>query len=325
MVVEKTCLEWGRAPLYPECTARYSRSEDGRRDTVRSDCSLGVVSVREYDAENKLLAVYLASGDGSNPFVLHQTFEYDAKGRLTGKTDHSLQKTYTYDYSTLVYTNRGYISGDAAHELDAEGRLIRLQVNPSSCFVRVATDAYDGSESDCYYVLKDRAALSDEEKLRMVANETTWSYFEDGYAQYYMRAVGNNDNYTLYNRQKTEYHTREQERGYSTEKRVYIMFNEADSEWVLKDHSETVYYFREAEAKSDVSSPGVEAITRKVYGVAGALEVETANAETEEVTVWSASGRLVRRVTVRLSGHIPLAKGFYIVKAGRDSYKVFVR
>ncbi|MDR2765391.1 MAG: hypothetical protein LBB90_10240 [Tannerella sp.] len=320
-VVYKTYLEWGHTPLYPECTTRYSHSEDGRQDTTRSTCGMGQVLVLEYDAENRLTAVYRSERDGRDPFVLNHSYEYDAEGRLIRETDHHLQQTYAYDHSTLVDTNMGYISGSAEYELDAEGRLVRLSNNPSSCFVRIPYPVFNG-EYDCYYVLKNRADLSEEEKLRAVANETTWTYFENGYEEHSMKLLGGYGDQAMYNRQKTESYTREQERGYSTEKRLSMLYYEAANKWELKDHEETFYYSSDDPAQY---VPEVEASARKVYGVSGGIAVSTANAATEEVTVWSVSGALVRRVTVRASAHLPLAKGFYIVTAGREAYKVIVR
>jgi hypothetical protein len=328
--IQRTYLEWGHAPLYPECTTWYSRSEDGRRDTVRSDCSLGVISVNEYDAENRLAAVYRAHFEG-DPYMLRYTYEYDAEGRLIKKIDHYLQTAEEYDYSTLLHTNMGYISADSEPEFDAEGRLIRMNIThfspPGNCFVRIAQDFDNqGDEADCYYVLKNWADVSDEEKSRTVASETTWSYFENGYVEYRMRAIGGQGNYNMYNKQKTEYRFREQERGYSEETLVYIMFNESDSRWVLKDHSETFYRRDDARPAVIPTSAGdVNAGIRKVYGVTGGIEIETANAQTEEITVRSVSGGLVRHVTVHASGYIPLPKGFFIVTAGREAYKVLVR
>jgi YD repeat-containing protein len=327
-VVEKTYLEWGHDPLYPECTILYLHSEDGRRDTVLSTCS-GARSVNEYDAENRLIAVYQTQT--VDPYVLRYTYEYDAEGRLSKKTDHYLQTTEEYDYSALVYTNRGYVSADSEPEFDTEGRLVRMKYNhispPGNCFVRIAQDFDNqGDEADCYYVLKDWAEVSEEEKSRAVACETTWSYFENGYAEYRMRAVGGQDD-NMFNRQKTEYRLLEQERGYSEETRVYIMFNEADSRWVLKDHSERFYYFQDTRLPEVVplGVGDVEAGIPKVYGVAGGVEIETANAQTEEITIWSVSGLPVRRATIQASGFLPLAKGFYVVKVGKEVYKVMVR
>jgi hypothetical protein len=322
-VVEKTYLEWGHAPLYPECTIWYSRSEDGHRDTVHSNCSLGVISVNEYDAENRVLVTYRAHFEG-DPYILWYTYEYDAEGRLIKKINHNLQTAEEYDYSTLVYTNIGYISAGSEPEFDTEGRLIRMNTThfspPGNCFVRVAQNFDNkGDEADCYYVIKNWTDLSDGEKSRAVASETTWSYFENGYAEYRMRAVG----FNMYNRQKTEYRTHEQERGYSEEKLVYIMFHEADSRWVLKDHSET-FYLRRDEA-IPAGTGDVDAGVRQVYGVAGGVNIETANAQAEEITVRSVSGALMRRVTVQASGYLPLPQGFYIVTAGREVYKVLVR
>ena len=70
---------------------------------------------------------------------------------------------------------------------------------------------------------------------------------------------------------------------------------------------------------------GVEGINGDavaVYGVAGAVSVSGCNGTVE---VYAADGRLVKSVMVDGNAEIALDGGLYIVRAGGNAYKVFVK
>ena len=77
--------------------------------------------------------------------------------------------------------------------------------------------------------------------------------------------------------------------------------------------------------KSEKVAAGVEGISGEsvaVYGVAGAVSVNGYNGVVE---VYAADGRLVKSVMVDGNAEIALDGGLYIVRAGGEAYKVFVK
>ena len=77
--------------------------------------------------------------------------------------------------------------------------------------------------------------------------------------------------------------------------------------------------------KSEKVAAGVEGISGEsvaVYGMAGAVAVSGYNGA---VDVYSVDGRLVESVSVDGNAEISLNGGLYIVRAGSEAYKVFVK
>jgi YD repeat-containing protein len=114
--------------LYPAepSSVAIERSKDGLRDTLFYADYVNRISVREYDADDRLISVRERIPP-DNSFHVIEEYEYDASGRLTKLSEWSVPGVFkNYDYSTIVYTDSSHILNGIEYVFDSEDRLIRV-------------------------------------------------------------------------------------------------------------------------------------------------------------------------------------------------------
>jgi hypothetical protein len=149
----------------------------------------------------------------------------------------------------------------------------------------------------------------DAEEHLIRAGEIIYSYFEDGYSEF------------LGSFEKMTYHFLEN--GYLA-KRIFFQKIHEDGEWFQKEMWETEYGYKDDNPNNPNGNVMLETASRKVYGMAGAIMIHSDKPET--VWIYSVSGLFIRYLqTVPGSQSIFLPKGFYIVVADNQIYKVIVR
>ena len=259
--------------FYPSVGGRtvIRRSEDGLRDTFDVAYGLRYFLIYEWDTDNRLIAIKhtfdsLDKWD-ENSFIPRSEYAYDSSGRLAMELHAQYpNESYHYDYSTIIYTDSGYILNRVEYVLDSEGRLIR-------------------------------------------AGDMHYSYFEDGFTEFYFK-----DN----SGEKTDWHFLEN--GYLSHCKTWKL---RDGQWVDFHKEEREYRYKDDNPLKQATA--LEAVeNRKVYGVDGAVAIQSDKPET--VQIYTISGAMIRNIqTGTGSQSISLPKGFYIVMMGNQAYKVIVR
>ena len=259
-------------------------------------------SSEEMNFQPELSTIIKRSEDGlRDTFYMYGTsnnidrisvFEYDANDRLIfvrEKNDHLASFIEIEEF-----------------EYDSSGRLTKyFEWSTPGVFLY-----YDYSTivyTDSSYFLNQSEYVFDSKNRLIRAGKTHYSYFETGYYE-----IESSD-------LKTKYELLEN--GYRSKKRIYKKILE---QWVNSETWETEYRYVAGNPYNPTGSTDFEDTFRKVYGIDGALIIQSDMLETARI--FSYSGLWVRNVQAGAGVQsIAIPRGFYFVLIGNNVYKVMVR
>jgi hypothetical protein len=292
------------------------RSEDGLTDTVYINSGIGAISVSRYNEKGQKVfyafdyyPVISCKSPYTNPDVVPSRcktdvdvydYEYDSTGRLSKSTlryingdgKDSLVSETIIDYSTVQYTEKGYIYDDYEYEFDDLGRVTHIQYLNDP-------DEYKELDGKTYRI-----------------GDSYFTYFEGGvlvlcYERVSKNIYGWDDRWV-----KTDYGFRKD--GYS--KNVNTSFD--GKVWSVWEKTETRYVYNSgdgADANENIESPA-----SKVYGIANAVVINSA--DKAAVSIYNFTGQIVKHQQVGTGiTQIPLPKGLFLVTVNDKHYKVVVK
>jgi len=284
----------------------YTRSKDKFTDTIHTIAGLARYDLLRYNDRNQLL--YRHEFDPLYPGMsyVREDYEYDENGLLikivVKRINHSstpsedILNEYTYDYSTVQMTENGYVFDGFEFELDQQGRLIfAKEVNAK----------------------KDYIEYSDGKKYLIGAvyySYTDSSYSSFGFFQPGNMVLGMSDRWI----ETTEFFD---ENGNNISKVVKVSVDGIN--WFLWTKVEKEYvYSGDSGTKSDIA---IEGKTNTIVSAHfGAIHIFIEYAAKMQIFDFSAC--LIKQQTLSAGENmINVPSGYYIIKVGNDSYKVFVR
>ena len=163
--------------------------------------------------------------------------------------------------------------------------------------------------TDSSYILNQIEYVFNAEDQLIRAGGLAYTYFKDGYTE----IQGSFEKMSYYF----------QENGYQSQK-LFFQKSLEDEEWYLQTTWETTYRYKDDNPHNPSGNAVIETPTRKVYGVDGAVVIQSDKPET--VQIYTISGAMIRNIqTGTGSQSIALPKGFYIVRTDDQVYKVMVR
>ena len=308
-----TSYEGGREVFQPT-TQIIARSEDNLTDTVTILSGLLRHDIYRYNEKNQLLYQHEFHPRHPLQWYVREDYEYNEDGRMIkltvkeikpGETpSEEILNVYTYDYSTIRMTEKGYIfgysfdeKGDMEFETDELGRLIHAKyVNGMDEYVEY-TDGKKYLIGAAYYSYTD----------------SSWTSF--GYSQPDIMVPGMPDMWVeityVFDENKNV-------------KQRTSMVSTDGINWNLSGKMETEYVYS-GDSGNRTSNSAVDNTTTVVYAHSGAIHIFTENAGL--VQIFDLFGRLIKQQAVtpgenRIS--VPVG-GFYIVRVDSESFKVFVR
>ena len=138
-----------------EISVAIKRSKDGLRDTLYYSDYVNRISVREYDADDKLISVRERTLSDISFHVIEE-YEYDSSGRLTKLAEWSVPGVFrNYDYSAIVYTDSSYILNQIEYVFDSGGRLIRADEVIYNYFEDGYEEIFNSFEKMTYHFLEN--------------------------------------------------------------------------------------------------------------------------------------------------------------------------
>ena len=292
----------------------YTRSEDMLTDTmhINNGADIYYSTVYRYNEKNQLLYDYpIPRGAVFGHFGYMRTdYEYDEEGRLIRTEMNWIEQSdnkeemppviKTWDYSTIQKTDKGYIYNNIEVELDDQGRIVywKNAADQEGMFVE-----YNGKKyrlDDAYFSYTDSSytdlviSILDYDPLFLSWMEST-SVFNE---------YGDLKSETM----KTSFD------GVNWDCFQYL------SEYVYNSHGD-----KTNSGDIDMSNEITYHSSTKVYASSGEIRIYSESGATAQV--FDVSGRLVKQQSVP-SGESCIsvsAAGFYVVRIGNDSFKVFVR
>ncbi|MDR1332432.1 MAG: DUF6383 domain-containing protein [Tannerella sp.] len=303
----------GEMPLeYPVIPWSIKHSKDGVTDTVVQSGRILVLGYSESDQLLSIKNLYPiregesptrgGKSDGKWIVVLEAEFEYDAQGRITKEIDYwQPQRSFEHDYSTMVETDNGFIFEGLEYVFDSEGRLVQTKsTDPNNPY---GVTSYTYFENG--YEVKRRGAYSTTYPEHIDLSYKDVYYFqEDGYLSRSYTFVERNDlTYERYGAYAEPYFPDEKE---------WLVIRIAEAEYY--HHYNLDYYPQKA---SDAATG------QQVFGTNGAIVIQTDNPL--PVSVYAVTGQLIKQ-TVAGAGSttVPVPKGWYVVAAGMETYKVLI-
>ena len=295
------------------------RSEDGLRDTIDTDRSglRGMpVFISTYNEKGQEVRyegpvdVWYEKQFGIMPVYYDYIYEYDSEGRMSHialwvrnsprsngtVTDSLLDETF-YDYSTLQYTENGYIYDGYEYEMDEQGRVTHIKnlMNPDE--YREFSDGKLYRLGDTYYTYSDREVT--------VFSYTLVSKNVMGAPDRWIRAH--------------YYWSEDGTRFFSDEHSLDDGVN-----WTATGKSITYYLYAVHNNSDETINETVSESTANACGVWGAVAVNTR--DKAQVSVYNATGQIVKQQQVNAGiTQISVPKGLYFVTVNNISYKVIVR
>jgi len=304
-------LEGNPIVPFPRLTHYFTRSDDLLTDTMHIGPNSGVVVFR-YNEKNQL--IYGRNYYGRVPFGLpgymQSDYEYDEKGRLvrteTNSTEPSGKITFIgeskWDYSTIKPTEKGFIFNGIECELDDQGRYTLIK----------------------YFAREDSIVeFFDGKKYRV--NDMYYSYTDSSLTEFGCRYRGNG---TLARRgdpvewiKSTDVYN---ENGDVISNTMYVI-RDGDVNWRLTSNYITEYRSKmKTYGGGDVSNDNIRKTNTAVYARPGAIQIYSENAVT--VQIFDLTGRAVKQQALsKGESKMGITSGFYFVKVGNESFKVYVK
>ena len=306
----------------------FKRSDDGLTDTVYRATPYetweGIVPNRfvddvqryclRFNEKNQMLSINNFFSNGQLTGTSHEDFLYDEEGRLVRhmQTWHDPEKTpsgevvflKTYDFSTLQLTEKGYIFEGAVYEFDGQGRMtFAALLDGKDEFVTL-----DGKE---YLAGADYYTYTD-------SSYTKFSRVRTGEKMYGWPDLWEETVYVFYENGNEKSKT---VKG-STDGLNWFIFEILEYGYIYANESgEAQTYAGDGDVSNEISAQTGTA----VYALSGAILITAENAAT--VQIFDMAGRLVKQQTLpQGESRISIASaGLYFVKAGNETFKVYVR
>jgi len=281
----------------------YARSEDKLTDTIYYGLDPWV---HRYNEKNQLLySHHVFSGEnfGPMPGYLRTNYEYDDEGRIvreeiynidpSGNPQEKLLAEQVWDYSTIQMTDKGFIYNDIECETDDQGRITLIKLFAKEDTI-VELDGVKYRVNDDFYTYTDSSYT---EFGCYYANSNTTP---EGPIQWMISTVVFNEN------------------GY--EKFSTMSVSEDGKNWRPIRELQTMYIY----SGDDVSNFSIPKTNTSVYAQFGSIYVFTENFT--NVKLYDINGRLVKQQALSTGeNRINVDNGgFYIVKVGNESFKVFI-
>jgi len=284
----------------------YTRSEDLLTDTVHYEIS---TFIHRYNEKNQLLYSYQISKKDIFSGYQRDDFEYDEEGRVVRLKSNWIEPSRnpfvdpkitfmyerTWDYSTIQMTEKGYIFDGIECELDYQGRITLIK----------------------YKATEDSIVELDGKKYRV--NDAFITYTDSSYTYFGCFYIGSR--------------TRREE-PIRWEKSTYVynangdlisslaLFSDDGIIWRNVQELLLFYLTHPYSGDNEVSNFIVNKAITNVYAQFGSIYIFTENDAT--VQIFDLAGRLVKQQTLSVGeNRIKVYRGFYIVKVGNESFKVF--
>ena len=289
-------------------TNYYARNEEGNTDTL--NCEHAGSYVYQYNEQNKLLYDYYFSP--LNPFneYVKTYYEYDEEGRVVKevqkivKPSENLSETFLsermYDYATVQMTEKGYIFENIEYEFDDQGRLTCMKYLNLGNEV-VNKDGKEYCKNACYYT------YTDDSYSELVI--WTMNYFVLGKTDLWVEnTFGFGENGNLEWCKQIE--------------------SEDGINWITRGKNKVEYVYLNESRSDEIGTTYNLSIVKTntvVKGLSGEIYISTENATT--VQLFDLTGSLVKQKALSVGeNRISVSKGgFYIVKVGKESFKVYAR
>ena len=287
----------------------YHRSEDLLTDTVYYETSLLVC---RYNDKNQLLYDYQIRKYAPSSAYMKTNYEYDGEGRVvrlernwvepsrnpSAEPKITFESEKIWDYSTIKMTEKGYIFEGVECELDNHGRITLIK-NP--VIEDTIVEYIDGNK---YHV-----------------NYGFYTYTDSSYTEFGCFYVGN--------RTMREEPIQWWKSTYVYDEDGYLKSSVSfvsDDGINWRNSLDAMWYFTQTNSGNDeVSNLVVEKTKTVVYAHSGAILIFVENAA--KTQIFDLTGRLVKQQALSAGeNRISINKGgFYIVKIGEESFKVYVR
>ena len=316
--------QWDRINSITTGYSEIRHSENGLIDTITIYSGLIRIDVMHYDEKQRLVCIEWNYSHckmygscnidifASEYLYPKEEYEYDAQGRVSKKTTkevgsatgkEKIISVETYDYSSLVMTEKGYIYGGSEYELDASNRII---------YEKKLNTPEEYFKPDEYMEL-------DGKKYRV--GDSYYTYFEGGFSVFkYERTsywmLGWADRWT-----KTDNY-------FSENGRITTTYYSLDGiKWDVWEKTESRYAYADGVVKGGADptkNEEIQSSLSEVYGISGAIIVNTDN--NAEVSIYNTTGTVLKKQSI-ITGttQIAVPGGLYFVVVNNNSYKVIVR
>ena len=311
---DATIFQWDGINSITTGYTEIRHSKDGLVDTAWIHAGLSSIDVMHYDKNQRLVCIernyphcriHECHPDVYKTESMYnkEEFEYDTKGRVSKKTisevasvsgKENIISVETYDYSTLVITEKGYSYDGLEYELDALNRVTYIKnLNIPDIYMELNGKQY--RVWDSYY-----------------------TYFEGGFSEFSYAK-------TTYGLPDALRRWRKADFFYTDNGTLTNIYTSLDGEkWDVDVKLESRYAYIKSGTQEIDSNEPIEVSTTEVYGVSGAIVVSTKN--NAEVSIYSITGGIVKKQPV-VSGTTQITvpqKGLYIVTVNGRSFKAFV-
>ena len=299
----------------------YKRSEDMLTDTMFLDNGASVYEwvLYRYNKKNQLI---YGQGMTRNIFGKNRynrvDYKYDEEGRMvreernlvewpTNALENSQVSTLYYekswDYSTIQKTEKGFIYNNIECELDDEGRITYIKMNADQ----------EGMYLEC-----------NGKKYRV--NDQYFAYTDSSYSEFLCEVISFTPElvlrfyeYTFINNENGDIQS--EKMMFSVDGINWELGNNYRSEYLYKNHGRTQINSGDGDVANEIPYKS----STKVYAFSDEIRIYSeGNAAAQ---IFDLTGRLIKQQSVSSGeSRINISKaGFYIVKVGNDSFKVFVR
>ena len=336
----------------------YTRSDDLLTDTLHTGSSS---IVYRYNEKNQLICLYThldtttaarygLAGTGA----MIEDYEYDNEGRIVRKETswgepltnpfEEPEKTFMaeqiWDYSSIRMTEKGYILENMECELDGQGRITYLKYYPEKDAIVDNPDwdeiegrqwYYVGRKTSwisyvkggnpllpvdgVYYLYPGDPSIVELDGKQYRTGDVYYTYTDSSYTAF--SCFKNTDGLVGWNKSTYVYN----ENGDETSHVMIVSDDGINSRTV--QNSETVYQTYSGDG--DVSNENLRKTNTVVYARSGTICISAENAAT--VQIFDLAGRTVKQQALSAGeNRIGIStNGFYIVRVGNESFKVFVR
>ena len=302
----------GREMTLMPVTGIYRRSEDNLTDTVTTFSGLINHRIFRYNEKNQCL--FWREYNPHYPLMQHSRtdFEYDDEGRLNKividyvwpdgvpEQDPPVDTTktvFTYDYSTVQKTEKGYIFNGIEYEFDYKGRLTYQNAVDAKVEMIEYTDGTKYRMGATYYTYTDSSC-------------TAFGCYQPGDMVLGMPDVWVETAYVFDSNENMKLKT--------------VRVSHGGVNWILHELTTWEYVYSSA-GENPVHTPPAAQTGTTVYAHSGAIHIVAENAALTRI--FDMFGRLIKQQTVSPGeNRIDISStGFYIVTVSNESFKVFIK
>jgi len=286
----------------------FTRSEDELTDTLHTYFGS---NVWKYSKQNKLLYDYQYSPLHPLLEYVRTNYEYDEDGRVVKEVQTSIKPSENYsekflgervyDYSSIQFTEKGYIFENIEYEFDDQERLTCMIYLSLGNELIKYSDGREFRKNAFYYTYTDSSftefgnwtmsyAILDRPDLWI---ENIYVFNENGSVEWFKKNESE-DGINWHNRAKT--------------KVEYVYSNDPRSDDIGTTDNVSIFKSKTV-----------------VYGLS--REIYISNEKATTVQVFDITGRLVKQQELTAGENRIRVNngGFYIVKSGNETFKVYVK